>query len=40
MVAPPLQGGDMNLYWSAGEAILVARRTYIGQPANLYRSTH
>ncbi|KXB75042.1 hypothetical protein HMPREF3185_00956 [Porphyromonas somerae] len=29
--------GRMNLYWSAGEPILVAVVTYIGRHPNLYR---
>ena len=34
---PPSQEGDMNLYWSAGEPILVREQTYIGRHSDHYR---
>ena len=35
----PLLDRSMNLYWSAGEPLLVRMRTYIGRDVDLYRST-
>lgn len=34
-----LRERDMNLYWSAGEPILVSFMTYIGRLRKLYRFT-